>query len=74
MHGRGECAWQGVCTVGVLHGRGHAWQEKRQLQWTVRILLECILVNYKNGPAYLLFDGFQLLSAVRCYTSFGSVL
>ena len=29
----GGCAWQ-----------GHAWQERQPLQWTVRILLECILV------------------------------
>ena len=25
--------------------KGHAWQEKRQLQRAVRILLECILVG-----------------------------
>ena len=48
MHGRGH-AWQG----GGMHGRGarawrgeggSAWQEKRQLQRAVHILLECILV------------------------------
>ena len=35
----------GACVVrgGGMHDRGRAWQEKRQLQWTVRILLECIL-------------------------------
>ena len=38
MHGRGH-AWCGACMA-----EGHAWQEKRQLQWAVRILLECILV------------------------------
>ena len=36
MHGRG-----GVC--GVVGGA--AWQERQPLQRTVRILLECILVN-----------------------------
>ena len=37
---RGEgCAWQ-----GGMHW-GHAWQERQPLQWTVRILLECILVQ-----------------------------
>ena len=41
----GRCAWQGVCMAG-----GHAWQaacmtrEIFPLQWTERILLECILV------------------------------
>ena len=35
MHGKGR-----------VHGeKGHAWQERRPLQRTVRILLECILVN-----------------------------
>ena len=41
MRGRvGACmAGGGVC------GRGHTWQERRPLQRTVRILLECILVK-----------------------------
>ena len=47
--GRGH-AWQGgmhdgVMRGGGMHGGGRAWQEKRPLQWTVRILLECILVE-----------------------------
>ena len=52
MHGGGACmgehSWVG----------GGAWQEKRQLQWAVRILLECILVvshfvsNVDFGPIY----------------------
>ena len=33
-------AWQGVC----MGGEEHPWQERRPLQRTVRILLECILV------------------------------
>ena len=37
--------WWGACMVGSVHGRGHAWQERQPLQWTVHILLECILVN-----------------------------
>ena len=43
IHGRG-------CMVGGRHRGGHAWQggrawqEKRPLQWAVRILLTCILV------------------------------
>ena len=45
MHGSRVCmarghAWQGTCVAGG----GHAWQERMPLQWTVRILLECILV------------------------------
>ena len=35
MHGRG------------VHGRGHAWQERRPLQQTIHILLECILVFFQ---------------------------
>ena len=53
MHGGGH-AWEGI------HGGGRgggAWQEKRQLQWAVRILLKCILVshfvsNVDFGPIY----------------------
>ena len=41
IHGRGV---HGGGTGGV-HGRGHAWQEERPLQWAVRILVECILVS-----------------------------
>ena len=36
-----------TCVAGGVHGRGHgghAWHERRPLQRTVRILLECILV------------------------------
>ena len=43
MHGRGECG-RGHVWQGGVHGRGHVWQERRPLQRTVRILLECILV------------------------------
>ena len=38
---------------GSWRGRGRAWQERPQLQRTVRILLECILVwesSNNNGP------------------------
>ena len=35
VHAWWGCAWQG----------GRAWQERRPLQRTVRILLECILVK-----------------------------
>ena len=51
MHDRG-CVWQGVMGGGGMHGGGHtwhgrgrAWQEKRPLQRTVHILLECIRVE-----------------------------
>ena len=57
VHGRGH-EWWGACMVGSVHGwgacmagghalrgGGHAWQERQPLQWTVRILLEYILVN-----------------------------
>ena len=40
MHGT-ECAQQWAC-IDV--GGGHRWQERRPLQRTVRILLECILI------------------------------
>ena len=40
MHGTGGHAWQ-----RGMHGRGHAWPEKRQLQQVVCILLERILLN-----------------------------
>ena len=52
----------GVCMAGGVHGGGmhgggvrgsggeggRAWQDRRPLQWAVRILLECILVLAKN--------------------------
>ena len=46
---KGACVARGAYTVGGVHGGGmhgvgHAWQERRPLQWTVRILSECILV------------------------------
>ena len=51
MHGRGACVAGGMhgggaCMAGCVCGGGweHVWQEKRQLQRAVRILLECILV------------------------------
>ena len=61
----GGHAWWGVCMAGGhvwwggVRGRGAcmaggcAWQEERQLQRAVRILLECILVvtaPKKNSP------------------------
>ena len=39
VHGRGMCGGGRACVPG-----GCAWQERRPLQWTVRILLDCILV------------------------------
>ena len=44
----GGCVWQvGVCLAWghAWQGGKHAWQEKRQLQRAVRILLECTLVS-----------------------------
>ena len=61
MCGRGHAlqgdAWWGECVAGGMHGRGmhgggnvwqggHTWQEKRQLQRAVRILLKCIFVEF----------------------------
>ena len=49
------CVWQGACMAGgTCSARGgvacvvggHAWQERRPLQRTVRILLECVLVFF----------------------------
>ena len=37
---------KGACMAGVcVAGGGHAWQERRSLQRTVSILLDCILVS-----------------------------
>ena len=58
MHGghawQGMCmagghVWQGACVhggEGVCKAGGHAWQERQPLQWTLCILLECILASY----------------------------
>ena len=53
VHG-GVCmvghAWGGMRGMGGVHAWwGRAWQEIRPLQWTVRILLECILVRNNNN-------------------------
>ena len=58
MHGRGECMAGVACVVeacvtGGVHGRGHVWHtcppqqilEDTVNEWTVHILLECILVS-----------------------------
>ena len=46
MHGRGACMAGGACMTGGTCVAGRcAWQEKRQLQQAVHILLECILVT-----------------------------
>ena len=43
---QGGHAWQGACVAaGVCGEGGCVWQERRPLQRTVRILLECILVR-----------------------------
>ena len=44
-NGRGAC----------MAGRGRAWQERRPLQRTVRILLKCILVTVRNEVAKVMF-------------------
>ena len=42
--GGGMCS-RGACMAGAcVVGGGRAWQERRPLQRTVRILLECIVV------------------------------
>ena len=46
MHGKGDCmagghVWQGACMAGGVCGV----VERQPLQQTVRILLECILVD-----------------------------
>ena len=58
MHGRGNAWWGvagGVCGGGHAWQGGHVWQEKRQLQRAVRILLECILV-LNVSTLHILFD------------------
>ena len=56
VHGR-VWLWLGACMAGrhTWQGGGRAWQEKRQLQWAVRILLECILLQ-NMSLAYLLLN------------------
>ena len=46
VHGKGGAyvVKGGICGEGACVARGRAWQERRPLQRTVRILLECILV------------------------------
>ena len=45
MHGKGACvAGGGGCMAGT-GGGGHACQERRPLQRTEHIQLECVLVN-----------------------------
>ena len=51
MHTRGR-AWQGACVAG-----GRVSQERRPLQRTVRILLECILVGMMYIMGQCLFSG-----------------
>ena len=50
MHGRGACVAGGMCGGGCMgggmHGRGVCMAGKWQLQWAIRILLECILVCF----------------------------
>ena len=52
VYGRGACVAEGMCGRGVHGGEGvckagdHAWQERQPLQWTLCILLECILASY----------------------------
>ena len=48
VQGEGLACVVGAYIVGV--GRGHTWQEKRQLQQAVCILLECILVLRLKSP------------------------
>ena len=45
MHGEGGHVWQRG-RAWRKGGGERAWQERRPLQWAVRILLECILVFY----------------------------
>ena len=58
MCGRGTCVagggrvWQGACMAGGMCGR--VWQERRPLQRTVRILLECIIVVYNCKCRYMI--------------------
>ena len=40
VHGEGGRCDKG----GGKQGRGRVWQERRPLQWTLRILLKCILL------------------------------
>ena len=55
MHGEGGCGKGGHVLPG-----GCEWQERRPLQWVVRILLECILVIWWVSV---------ILCKTECYTS-----
>ena len=56
--GRACMAREGACVAGSVHGRECVWKERRPLQRTVRILLECILVFH---VCRFLFDPFRSL-------------
>ena len=51
---------------------GHAWQERRPLQWVIRILLECILVStrftapLRNRNKFIIPEQF-LLYNLYCF-------
>ena len=63
--GGGGHAWQGGHAWGVrdrgMCGGGRAWQERRPLQRTVRILLECILVVKQKQMETVSCDGDNIL-------------
>ena len=52
IHGRGMCGRGGMAEGTCMEG-GHVWQERRPLQRTVRILLECILVYHNFRENFL---------------------
>ena len=48
----------GVRMAGVMRGRGHAWQGgMHDIQWMVRILLECILVSASTSQRFQISGG-----------------
>ena len=62
MHGGGACMAGGTHHRGCMHGRR---QERRPLQRTVRIILECILVYKKYSQSPYMFSIGTMFSYQR---------
>ena len=60
----GMCGEEGHAWPGGMCGRERAWQERRPLQRTVRILLECILVTFSLQFFYSFIPGSFRVSLV----------
>ena len=75
MHGMGyRYTWQGVCMVGNMHDRRHAWQDGdmhrrgscvagvsvQERRPMKRPVLDCILVNLNSSMIYIFMEYFTV--------------